>query len=69
MPHITEELWYRMGFGEFHHPIRSLDGLRINEAGLIPLDIAFARQVYEATTIARNLRAEYRIPSNKKVRR
>ena len=68
MPHITEELWYRMGFGNpaFNSPPWRVYG--INSSRLNPLDIAFARQVYEATTIARNLRAEYRIPSNKKVR-
>ena len=68
MPHITEELWYRMGFGNSSIQFATLEGLGINRSRLNPLDIAFARQVYEATTIARNLRAEYRIPSNKKVR-
>ena len=68
MPHITEELWHRMGFGNSSIQFATLDGLGINRSRLNPLDIAFARQVYEATTIARNLRAEYRIPSNKKVR-
>jgi valyl-tRNA synthetase len=68
MPHITEELWYRMGFGNSSIQFTTLEGLGIDSSRLNPLDIAFARQVYEATTIARNLRAEYRIPSNKKVR-
>jgi len=66
MPHITEELWKRMKFGSGSVQFASLDNLGVEN----PLDssnIAFAKQVYEATTIARNLRAEYRIPSNKKV--
>jgi valyl-tRNA synthetase len=66
MPHITEELWHRMGFGETTIQFVSIDNLRIDNARLDPADIAFAERVYAATTIARNLRAEYRIPSNKR---
>jgi len=40
--------------------------LRIDEDRLDSADIAFAEQVYAATTIARNLRAEYRVPSSKR---
>jgi valyl-tRNA synthetase len=67
MPHITEELWERMGFGSGSIQFAALDHLRA-EVELDASDIAYARQVYEATSMARNLRAEYRIPSNKKVR-
>ncbi|HZC59679.1 MAG TPA: class I tRNA ligase family protein, partial [Chthoniobacterales bacterium] len=66
MPHITEELWHRMGFGETTIQFVSIDNMRIDNARLDPAEVAFAEQVYAATTIARNLRAEYRIPSNKR---
>ncbi len=68
MPHITEELWHRLGFGDSSIQFAPLDNLRVDEARIDSLDIAFAQQVYEAATITRNLRAEYRIPSNKRVR-
>ena len=67
MPHITEELWQRMGYGSGSIQFASLADLRVD----FPLDdsaAGFAAAVYEATSITRNLRAEYRIPSNKKVR-
>jgi valyl-tRNA synthetase len=66
MPHITEELWHRMGFGESTIQFVPIDNLRVDDARLDPADIAFAEQVYQATTITRNLRAEFRIPSNKR---
>jgi valyl-tRNA synthetase len=66
MPHITEELWHRMGFGDTTIQFAPIDVLRIDKDRLDPADIAFAERVYEATTITRNLRAEYRIPSNKR---
>ncbi len=67
MPHITEELWHRMGYGSGSIQFASLADLRVE---LSPADeaVKFATAVYEATSIVRNLRAEYRIPSNKKVR-
>jgi valyl-tRNA synthetase len=67
MPHITEELWQRMGYGSESIQFASLSDLRVE---LPPADeaVRFATAVYEATSIVRNLRAEYRIPSNKKVR-
>jgi valyl-tRNA synthetase len=68
MPHITEELWHRMSFGQSSIQFVSVKNLHVDENRLNPVDIAFAQQVYEATTVTRNLRAEYRIPSNKKVR-
>jgi valyl-tRNA synthetase len=68
MPHITEELWHRMSFGDSSIQFAPVDNLRVEEARLDPLAIAFAKQVYEAATMVRNLRAEYRIPSNKRVK-
>jgi valyl-tRNA synthetase len=68
MPHITEELWHRLSFGDSSIQFAALMNLRVDEARLNPDHIAFAQQVYEATTVTLNLRAEYRIPSNKRVR-
>jgi valyl-tRNA synthetase len=68
MPHITEELWHRMGFGDSSIQFAPLKNLRVDQIRLNPDDIAFAQKVYEAATLTRNLRAEYRIPSNKRVR-
>jgi valyl-tRNA synthetase len=67
MPHITEELWHRMGFGSGSIQFASLNDLRVGVT-LDAAEIAFAKQVYVSTTIARNLRADYRIPSNKRTR-
>jgi valyl-tRNA synthetase len=67
MPYITEELWQRMGYGSESVQFASLSDLRV-ELPLADEAVRFATAVYEATSIVRNLRAEYRIPSNKKVR-
>jgi valyl-tRNA synthetase len=67
MPHITEELWHRMAFGTGSIQFAPLSELRAD----VTLDeraARFAADVYQATSITRNLRAEYRIPSNKKIR-
>jgi valyl-tRNA synthetase len=68
MPHITEELWHRMEFGETSIQFVPVDNMRVDQNRLNPADVAFAQRVYEATSIARNLRAEYRIPSSKRTR-
>jgi valyl-tRNA synthetase len=67
MPHITEELWHRMEYGSGSIQFAELTDLRTE----VPLDSAqseFAGMVYRATSQTRNLRAEYRTPSNKKVK-
>jgi valyl-tRNA synthetase len=67
MPHVTEELWHRMEYGSGSIQFAELTDLRTG----LPLDSAqseFAGMVYRATSQTRNLRAEYRIPSNKKVK-
>jgi valyl-tRNA synthetase len=65
MPHITEELWDRFDFGGGSIQFASIHDLPVR----VPIDPAavdFAAKVYETVSIARNLRAEYRIPSNRK---
>jgi len=67
MPHITEELWDRFNFGEGSIQFASINDLAMH----VPIDSAavdFVGKLYEAVSIARNLRAEYRIPSNRKAR-
>src|ERR1700730_10690944 len=67
MPHITEELWHRMGYGSGSIQFAGLADLR-TEFSLDSARSDFADIVYRATSQARNLRAEYRVPSNKKVK-
>jgi valyl-tRNA synthetase len=67
MPHITEELWLRLGFGK--------DSIQFagspEKITLGDVDLANKRrlvsQIYEAIQAGRNLRAEAKIPSNKKI--
>jgi valyl-tRNA synthetase len=67
MPHITEELWHRMGYGSGSIQFAELTDLR-TELSLDSTQSEFAGMVYQATSQVRNLRADYRIPSNKKVK-
>jgi valyl-tRNA synthetase len=67
MPHITEELWHRMEYGSGSIQFAELFDLR-TELSLDSGQSEFAGMVYQAISQARNLRAEYRIPSNKKVK-
>jgi valyl-tRNA synthetase len=67
MPHITEELWHRMEYGSDSIQFAQLTDLR-TELSLDSAQSEFAEMVYRATSQVRNLRAEYRIPSNKKVK-
>jgi valyl-tRNA synthetase len=67
MPHITEELWYRMEYGSGSIQFAGLSDLR-TELSLDSAQSEFADMVYRAVSQARNLRAEYRIPSNKRAR-
>jgi valyl-tRNA synthetase len=69
MPHLTEELWSLLGFGkgsiQFAEPPQklALDEIR---------DLADKRQlassIYQAAQAGRNLRAESKLPSNRKIR-
>ena len=67
MPHITEELWSVLGLGK--------DSIQFaaspNKISLDDVDLAKKRKlvssIYETVQAGRNLRAEAKIPSNKKV--
>ncbi|MBQ8899758.1 MAG: class I tRNA ligase family protein [Akkermansia sp.] len=76
MPHITEELWQSLGFAARNEgkplmstPLPSADSLL---AGLSDTDISKARALstalYDTANRARNLKAEYNLATNKKVR-
>jgi valyl-tRNA synthetase len=74
MPHITEELWERMGFTGPNHEEGNLIMFAAypTEAALPESDVITAVQalvtaVYASASAARNLRAEYRVPSSKKI--
>jgi valyl-tRNA synthetase len=74
MPHITEELWERLGFaGANHAPGNFIMFAEFPDASSMPRDEAGAAlqarvaAVYASAGAARNLRAEYRVPSSKKV--
>ncbi len=78
MPHITEELWETLGYtAENHHSsgnyiLYAVWPTASATTNLAPETIATARtetnSVYKSVHAVRNLRAEYRIPSNRKVR-
>ncbi|MEY2508276.1 MAG: valyl-tRNA synthetase [Verrucomicrobiota bacterium] len=63
MPHITEELWAVFGFGaetiQFQPLPKSIE--------VDPSGVQKVREVYDVVRAGRNLRAESRVPSNKKV--
>ncbi|NNC89825.1 MAG: valine--tRNA ligase [Akkermansiaceae bacterium] len=70
MPHVTEELWRTLGFGREGEFLMQAELPR--EPVLAGLDAAEAREraaaVYESASRIRNLKAEYNLASNKKVR-
>jgi len=74
MPHITEELWERLGFAGTNHEEGNLvmfadfpTKSTLPHSDVIASVQAQVAAVYAATGAARNLRAEYRIPSSKKI--
>jgi valyl-tRNA synthetase len=66
MPHITEELWLLMGFGkgsiQFAEtpPVFGLNADLIQQRALVGA-------IYETVEAGRNLRAESKLPSNRKI--
>jgi valyl-tRNA synthetase len=68
MPHITEELWSLLGFGKDSIQFATLpERMRVDN-----VDVTSKRQVvsdiYTTVQAGRNLRAEARVPSNRKIR-
>src|SRR5213593_583606 len=68
MPHITEELWSLLGFGkasvQFAAPPQkmALDGV-----GDVPGKRELVSAIYQTVQAGRNLRAESKLPSNRKI--
>ena len=60
MPHITEELWSRMGFGSGSIQFAPITDLSV-KCSAQSSQVEFADKVYQASGITRNLRAEYRV--------
>ncbi|MEI6350975.1 MAG: valine--tRNA ligase [Verrucomicrobiota bacterium] len=78
MPHLTEELWTTLGYQAPNHGQTHLMYVAWPEpadfeaaAGIDAEKLASGQQrtaaVYQSVRLARNLRAEYRIPSRKKI--
>ena len=70
MPHITEELWERMGFakdGGLLMQTNIPDTLRCCRGSTPTEARERAAAIFEATGRARNLKAEYNLAANKKV--
>ncbi len=67
MPHLTEELWSRMELGSGTIQTASVTNLKV-PVTIDQSDVEFARDIFASATIVRNLRAEFRVPSNRKIR-
>ena len=68
MPHITEELWSLLGFGKDSIQfVAPPEKIAWNDVDVAPQRKLVAA-IYETVQIGRNLRAEAKIPSNKKAR-
>jgi len=66
MPHITEELWDLLGFGDGSIQFAS-EPAPVASTEDISGKRKLARDIYETVQAGRNLRAEARVPSNKKI--
>src|SRR5881409_155054 len=69
MPHITEELWSLLGLGEgsiqFAVPPEKV---ALDQVADVPAKRQLVSAIYQAVQAGRNLRAESKLPSNKKIR-
>ncbi len=74
MPHIAEELWASLGFAHNNTPLMStpLPNPEVLLSGLDSAEISKARAtataLYETANKARNLKAEYNLATNRKVK-
>jgi valyl-tRNA synthetase len=69
MPHLTEELWSLMGFGESSIQFATLpQRLTVDGVSDVLGKRKLASAVFEAAQAGRNLRSESKLPSNKKIR-
>ena len=68
MPHITEELWFLLGFGkgsiQFAAPPQKI---ALDDVTDVPAKRELVSAIYRTVQAGRNLRAESKQPSNKKI--
>ena len=68
MPHITEELWALLGFGrtsiQFATPAQKM---ALDDVSDLPGKRELVSAIYQTVQAGRNLRAESKLPSNKKI--
>src|SRR5206468_1262805 len=68
MPHITEELWSLLGLGEgsiqFAVP---LEKVALDQVADVPGKRELVSAIYQTVQAGRNLRAESKLPSNRKI--
>ena len=68
MPHITEELWSLLGFGkasiQFAAPPQKI---ALDDVADVPRKRELVSAVYQTVQAGRNLRAEFKLQSNKKI--
>ena len=67
MPHVTEELWQLLGFGNSSIQFVSLPK-PLALPSLAAKQRSLVRGIYDAVQAGRNLRSEAKVPSNKKAR-
>src|SRR5438128_12482740 len=69
MPHITEELWSLLGFGSDSIQFAALpEKAALDNVSDITGKRELVSAIYETIQAGRNLRAESKLPSNRKIR-
>jgi valyl-tRNA synthetase len=68
MPHITEELWSLLGFGEGSIQFAAQpQKVGLDEVEDVLRDRQLVSAIYQTVQVGRNLRAESKLPSNRKI--
>ena len=68
MPHLTEELWSLLGFGKDSMQFAALpEKMLLDRVADVPRKRQRALAVYQTVQAGRNLRAESKVPSNRKI--
>ena len=69
MPHITEELWSLLGLGSDSIQFAALpEKIALNDVSDVVGKRELVSAIYETIQVGRNLRAESKLPSNRKIR-
>jgi valyl-tRNA synthetase len=68
MPHITEELWSLLGFGEGSIQFAAQpQKVGLDEVEDVPRERQLVSAIYETVQAGRNLRADSKLPSNRRI--